>query len=192
MAYYDLKIMKALIMAGGKGSRMNYRNKAMIDLFGKPMIWYTINALRDANIDSIICAIRDKETGIYLAREGVHILQTEGKGYAIDLRYALDTIKDVTLVMPVDIPLINGKLINHIMEKSRLYGRECISIVVKKMLLNTFKIDNRFCKLYNGEEVCYTGISIIDASRLSDNMEEDLIIIDDYRLALNINSEYES
>lgn len=178
-------------MAGGKGSRMNYRNKAMLDLFGKPMIWYTINALRDANIDSIVCAIRDKETAIYLTREDVNILQTEGKGYSIDLRYALEAIKDVTLITPVDMPLLNAKLLNYIIGKSKMYKKECVSVMVKKMLLDTFKIDNKFCKIYNEEEVCYTGISVIDASRMSDNMEEDMMIIDDYRLAMNINSEYE-
>lgn len=175
-------------MAGGKGSRMGYRNKAMLDLFDKPMIWYVINALKNANVD-LICAVRDKETAAYLAREDVNVLQTEGKGYSLDLRYALDIIGDVTLVMPVDLPLVNASLINYIIDKSRLYKKGCLCIMVKKMLLDAFKIDNKFCKLYNGEEVCYTGISVINAK--SSKYIEEYLVIDDYRLALNINSEHE-
>lgn len=182
--------MKALIMAGGRGSRMNYRNKSMLNIFGKPMIWYMVNALRDAEIDCIICATGDKDTASYLARDNVYIIKTGGKGYSQDLRYALEIIRDQVLVTPVDLPLLNGKVIKHIIEKSRLYNKACISVMVKKMFLDALNINNKFCKLHNGKEVCYTGISIIDARRL-DDMEEDLMVIDDYRLALNVNTEDE-
>lgn len=177
-------------MAGGKARRMNYRNKAMINLYDKPMIWYVINALKHSKIDSIVCAVNNKDTASYASREGIYVLQTPGKGYSLDLRYALETLKnDKVLVMPVDLPLVNSKLINYIIEKS--YGKKgCICIMVKGMLIDKFGINNNFSKFVNGEELFYTGISIIDTSRL-DNLEEEYIVIDDYRLAINVNTEHE-
>lgn len=177
-------------MAGGKGRRMNYRNKAMIDLYGKPMIWYIINALKHSKIDSIICAVGNKETATYVSREGIHVLQTPGKGYSSDLIYALEVLKnDKVLVMPVDLPLINSTLINYIIDKSNPI-KGCICIMVKGMLIDKFGVNNTFSKLVDGEELYYTGVSVINTSRL-DRLEEEYIVIDDYRLAINVNTEHE-
>ncbi|RMF31541.1 MAG: hypothetical protein D6752_02050 [Candidatus Nitrosothermus koennekii] len=138
----------------------------------------------------MVCAANNKDTASYASREGIYVLQTPGKGYSLDLRYALETLKnDKVLVMPVDLPLVNSKLINYIIEKS--YDKKgCICIMVKGMLIDKFGINNNFSKFVNGEELFYTGISIIDTSRM-DNLEEEYIAIDDYRLAINVNTEHE-
>src|SRR5574341_199017 len=52
----------ALILAGGKGSRLGYREKALIDIKGRPLIAIVIERLEKA-VDNIIISVRDKEQG---------------------------------------------------------------------------------------------------------------------------------
>ncbi len=178
-------------MAGGKSSRMGYRNKPMIDIFGKPMIWYIINALRSSSkFDAIFCASNNEEIIEYVESNGVKSIRSEGKGYGVDLSSALSILKDRVFVTPADLPLLNARLVDHIIERSKACKGECISVMVKKIFIDEFKIDNRFCKRLD-DEICYTGISIIDASKGISKLEEEFVVIDDLRLAINVNSEHE-
>jgi molybdopterin-guanine dinucleotide biosynthesis protein A len=49
----------ALILAGGMGSRMGYREKALIDINGKPLIAFVIKNVEKA-VENIIISVRDK------------------------------------------------------------------------------------------------------------------------------------
>ena len=50
----------ALILAGGRGSRMGYREKALIDFKGRPLIETIIERLEKV-ADSIIISVRDRK-----------------------------------------------------------------------------------------------------------------------------------
>jgi len=49
----------AIVLAGGKGKRMGYREKALIALNGKPLIDYVVRSLERV-VDDIIISVRDK------------------------------------------------------------------------------------------------------------------------------------
>ncbi len=49
----------ALILAGGMGSRLGYREKALIDINGKPLIALIIERLEKV-VDNIIISVRDR------------------------------------------------------------------------------------------------------------------------------------
>jgi len=49
--------LPAIILAAGKSARfwpLNARHKSLLKIMGKPLIWYTINALREIGIGDII------------------------------------------------------------------------------------------------------------------------------------------
>ncbi len=71
----------ALILAGGMGSRLGYQEKALIDINGKPLIAYVIEALGKA-VDNIIISVRDREQG--------ELIDSRMPGY----RFAYDTYKN--------------------------------------------------------------------------------------------------
>jgi molybdopterin-guanine dinucleotide biosynthesis protein A len=52
----------AIILAGGKGKRMGYREKSLMDIDGKPLITYVIKSLENI-VDDIIISVRDKAQG---------------------------------------------------------------------------------------------------------------------------------
>ncbi len=52
----------ALILAGGMGSRLGYREKALMDFDGKPLILHVIEALKKV-VDNIMISVRDREQG---------------------------------------------------------------------------------------------------------------------------------
>ncbi len=56
-------MVTALIVAGGSGSRMGAdKNKLLLTLLGKPVIWYTLLAFEKAScIDEIVIAARDSD-----------------------------------------------------------------------------------------------------------------------------------
>ena len=49
----------AIILAGGKGKRMGYREKALMAFNGKPLITYVIKSMEKV-VDDIIISVRDK------------------------------------------------------------------------------------------------------------------------------------
>jgi molybdopterin-guanine dinucleotide biosynthesis protein A len=52
----------AIILAGGRGKRMGYREKALVDINGKPLVTYVIKSLEKI-VDEIIISVRDKTQG---------------------------------------------------------------------------------------------------------------------------------
>ena len=49
----------ALILAGGRGSRLGFREKSLIEVKGKPLIAFVIERL-ERSVDEIIISVRDE------------------------------------------------------------------------------------------------------------------------------------
>ena len=83
--------MKALILAGGRGSRLNEftkdKNKSMIKLFEKPLIEYNLEHALEAEVSEIIIVVGYKKEEVmkYVGKEygGIkvnYVLQKKQKG----------------------------------------------------------------------------------------------------------------
>jgi molybdopterin-guanine dinucleotide biosynthesis protein A len=66
----------AVILAGGKGSRLNFVEKALLDFHGKPILSHIIETLSRC-VDEIIVVARDKEQQRRLHLDGVTIVRDE-------------------------------------------------------------------------------------------------------------------
>lgn len=93
--------MKALILAGGRGSRLNRlteeQNKSMIKLFEKPLIQYNLDDAVEAGVKEIIIVIGYKGEQIkraighdYKGTPVRYVLQKEQRG----LVHAIDCAKE--------------------------------------------------------------------------------------------------
>lgn len=102
--------MQAVILAAGESLRfwpLNTRNKSLIKIMGKPLIWYTINSLKEAGIKEIIVVqgpkmdiendLRKYDLGIKIQ----YVIQAEPKGMGDALFQAKDFLDNKFMLLDV-------------------------------------------------------------------------------------------
>lgn len=103
------------------------------------------------------------------------------------------------LFMPIDVPLLSKKTLKRILSINQ--ETPCISIVIDKNLVTRRGfMPTPFTTKINNHEYCYSGISLVDISQLlnkadrtpiTNKIEETAVIINDHKLAFNINTNEE-
>ncbi len=184
--------MIGLVMAGGKGIRMNLDNEKLLLKYKKPVILNVIDSLKNSNCFSKILAITSSnspKTKKLLQENNVETFDTPGIGYVEDLNLALKTINDTVLVTSGDLPLLDKEVIQKIVTR---YNSQNIwtSILVTNKFLTTLGIKSDYSVNFNNQVCHYTGISLVNSEKISslENLEENYIIIDDKRIAFNLNT----
>ena len=184
--------MIGLVMAGGKGIRMNLDNEKLLLKYKKPVILHVIDSLKNSNCFSKIISITSSnspQTKKLLQENNVEIFDTPGIGYVEDLNLALKTINDIVLVSSGDLPLLDKEIIQKIVNH---YNSQNIwtSILVTNKFLTTFGIESEYSVNFDNQKCHYTGISLINSQKITslETLEENFIIIDDKRIAFNLNT----
>ena len=114
--------LHAIILAGGKGTRMHSdMPKCAYPFCGKPMINYIIDSCKQANIEDIIVVVGYKaEELIKCLPDSVrYVTQHEqlGTGHAaMCARDLLEGKDGLTLIFPGDMPLIDKETITNLIE----------------------------------------------------------------------------
>ena len=182
--------MICLIMAGGKGTRMNTKQEKLLLEYKKPVIMHVVDALKNSNCFSRIIAATSSnspETEKTLRQSGVEIISTSGKDFVSDLNFVLRQLDDSVFITSGDLPLLDDKIIKQISEN---YNPKNVwtSIVTTNKFLNSIGINSEYTT--KNKEYVYSGISLVNASEINnlESIEEDLVVIDDKRIGLNINT----
>ena len=184
----------ALVMAGGKGTRMACsKEKPLLHVGSKPVIEYVLAALKNAKkVTSIVVAISDytPKTAKLMLQFPVSVIKTPGKEYVSDMRYAVKNLNlHTVLVIGADLPLITGEVVDDIIERYERCGKPALSVVVpmetkEKLGLGgeyPFKVDNIW--------VVPAGINVIDGQRINEEkLDEEIHIMDQKEVAVNINT----
>ena len=184
--------MIGLVMAGGKGIRMNLDNEKLLLKYKKPVILHVIDSLKNSNCFSKIISITSSnspKTKKLLQENNVETFDTPGIGYVEDLNLALKTINDIVLVSSGDLPLLDEEIIQKIVTH---YNSQNIwtSILVTNKFLTTLGIESDYYVNFDNQKCHYTGISLINSQKITslETLEENFIIIDDKRIAFNLNT----
>jgi len=184
--------MIGLVMAGGKGIRMNLDNEKLLLKYKKPVILHVVDSLKNSNCFSKILAITSSnspKTKKLLQENNVETFDTPGIDYVRDLNLALKTISDVVLVTSGDLPLLDKEVIQKIVNQ---YDSQNIwtSILVTNKFLTTLGIESDYSVNFDNQVCHYTGISLVNSEEISslENLEENYVIIDDKRIAFNLNT----
>jgi len=184
--------MIGLVMAGGKGTRMNLGNEKLLLKYKKPIILHVVDSLKDSNCFSKIFALTSSnspKTKKLLQKNNIEIFNTSGIGYVEDLTFILQSTNDSVLVTSGDLPLLDDKIIKKIVKH---YNPEKIwtSILVTNKFLTRLGLESDYFINYNDEVCNYTGISLINANKInsSKNLDQNYIVIDDKRIAFNLNT----
>ncbi|HUZ50588.1 MAG TPA: bifunctional UDP-N-acetylglucosamine diphosphorylase/glucosamine-1-phosphate N-acetyltransferase GlmU [Candidatus Dormibacteraeota bacterium] len=103
--------VRAIVLAAGKGTRMKSSTpKVLHELCGRPMLWYTLAALREAGIGDIV-VVANEELEPHVAAFGVPtVLQREQLGTGHAVRVALEGIAPLAggriVIAYADMPLV--------------------------------------------------------------------------------------
>ena len=184
--------MIGLIMAGGKGTRMNSDNEKLLLEYKKPVILHVVDSLNDSQCFSNILALTSSNspnTKKLLQENNIEVFDTSGIGYVEDLTLVLQSRSDSMLVTSGDLPLLDEEIIQKIV-KNYNPEKTWTSILVTNKFLTTLGLESDYSIHYNNQKCNYTGISLINANKInsSKNLDENYIIINDKRIAFNLNT----
>ena len=187
--------MIGLVMAGGKGTRMKSNEEKQLLPYKQPLVLHVIDALKNSNyFEKIIAATspNSPQTKNILVENNITIIETSGEGFVTDLNNILKQLDDFVLVSSGDLPLLDGDIIKQIIDNVN-HDKTWTSIVTTKSFQNSLNLEPECISKLNDEDYAQTGISIVNASKISnlDTIEEDYLIIDDKRVCFNINTKNE-
>ncbi len=98
------KIRSAFVLAGGKGTRLGKlaptQQKAMLPVFGKPILEHVVGSLQDAGVEKIIIAVNHKS-------EQVIDYFQDGRRYGITISYVLDTFASTAEALSRSLDLLD-------------------------------------------------------------------------------------
>jgi adenosylcobinamide-phosphate guanylyltransferase len=183
--------MIGLVMAGGKGSRMNLSEEKLLLKYKKPVILHVVDALKNSECFSQIVAATSQnspKTKNLLEENGIKVFETLGNGYVKDLNTVLKSFDDYVLVVSGDLPLLDEQIIKQIANQKS--DNVWLSFLVTKEFLDLYNIKQQYQTRFEGKECTFTGISLVNAKKISslDSVKENYVILDDKRIAFNLNT----
>ncbi len=184
--------MIGLIMAGGKGTRMQSSQEKLLLEYKKPLILHVIDALKNSNCFEKIIAVTSQnspQTQKIIAENDVEVLETSGENFVTDLNYVLKKLDDYIFVTSGDLPLLDENIVKQIVDTTNP-EKIWTSIVTTTSFQSSLNLDSECIISFNGEDHIHTGISIVNSNKIKnlDFVEEDYLVINDKRVCLNINT----
>ena len=184
--------MIGLVMAGGKGTRMDISNEKLLLEYKKPVIFHVIDALKNSHCFSqviVATSPNSPDTKHILEQNRIETLSTPGNGYVNDLNFLLQKMSGFVFVASGDLPLLDEEIIQIMTEK---FNSENVwtSFLVSKKFLNSLGLESSLLVNSDNIECTYTGISIINVNKIKNlnSVKENYIILDDKRIAFNLNT----
>jgi len=190
--------MIGLVMAGGKGTRMQGNEEKLLLEYKKPLVLHVIDALQKSNcFEKIIAATspNSPQTQKILSDNNVKIFETLGENFVIDLNNILKELDDCVFVTSGDLPLLDETIVKQIVNTTNS-EKTWVSVLTTKSFQSSLNLDTECLVSLNGEDHVHTGISIVNASKIKnlDSVKENYLIINDKRVCFNVNtkSDFES
>ncbi len=179
-------------MAGGKGTRMDISNEKLLLEYKKPVIFHVIDALKNSHCFSqviVATSPNSPDTKHVLEQNRIETLSTPGNGYVNDLNFLLQKMSGSVFVTSGDLPLLDEEIIQIMTEKFNSKN-VWTSFLVSKKFLNSLGLESSLLVNSDNIECTYTGISIINANKIKNlnSVKENYIILDDKRIAFNLNT----
>ena len=183
--------MDALVMAGGKGSRLRMGEKPLVKLFGRSLIDYVVSALLDSSADRIFVAATENVpmTRKWALERELGVVDTKGKGFVTDMVEAVEMagVAEPILIVMADLPLVTPDLIDEIMETYEKRPEPALSTHTPLDLHR--RLGRRPDSLFNyrSQLIVPSGINILDGANIREEQEDYHLIMERIELAVNVN-----
>lgn len=184
----------ALLMAGGKGTRMKLpEEKPMIKVGGKPMIRHVLDALIKAGkVNEIVVVVsrHTPKTAEAVGRFPVKVIETPGEGYVPDMRYAVKRLKlNTVITISADIPLVTSGIIDEAVERYERCGKPALAVAVPAETRERLGLALDYVLEEAGRRLVPAGINLIDGRRIDEaELDEEVLVIDREEVAINVNT----
>jgi len=185
----------ALLMAGGRGARMRHTlEKPLIPVCGKAMVEWVLGAIQGSKrVNRVIVAVSPNtpETAQRVrSTSGVDIIETPGKGYHEDMKYAIMKEKlKTTLVVSADLPLISPEIIDRVIEEYEKSRKPALMVAARREFYEQLGLHPNFTNSHGHSSIIPVGINVLDGARIDeDELEEEVLLLERIEIAANINS----
>ena len=186
----------ALIMAGGRGSRMGLPvEKPLLPFLGKPLVDWVTEAVASAKKVSefyVVTSTNTPETEKHCLNRGWKILRTDANGYHDDLKQAVSKVNFMgsLLTMSSDVPAITGRFLDKVISEFEVCGKDFLAVFVPIKTRLDVGLSISSTDEYKSEQYGVTGVNIINGSKIQGNsrIETSIIITQETEVLLNINT----
>ena len=168
--------MEALVMAGGKGTRMGFCGveKPMIEVGGVYTVERVVNALNDSkNIDSILVSVSPNtpDTERYLNEIGVETVRTSGEDYVQDLHDAFRILKGkYVLTCPSDMPLLRSYTVDAFVDYFQKNPNDSMTAIIEEEVVVKSGFTPSFDFEFEGKDWVLSGMNIMDRKKILDDV----------------------
>ncbi len=183
--------MDALVMAGGRGSRLKMGEKPLVTLFGRPLIDYVTAALQGSQVQRILVATTDNvpKTREWAEGRELEVVETAGRGFVADMVSAVLAagITDPIMIIMADLPLVTADLIDDIVDIYEQRPEPALSTHTPLSLHS--RLGRRPDSLFNyrGQLIVPSGINVLDGADIEKEQEDYHLIMERMELAVNVN-----
>jgi len=187
----------ALVMAGGKATRMNAQvEKPLLEVGGGSMIEHVMSALKESKrVDRIIVAVSKStpETARRARELKAEVTETPGEGYVSDMRYAIRKLGlHVVLTVSADLPFITSEIVDQAVEKYRSCAKPSLAVMSPADVYERLDLKPEYIFDVDGRGLVPIGLNIIDGSRIDEpELEETVLVTASEDLAFNVNTPQE-
>lgn len=191
--------MEALVMAGGKGTRMGFCGveKPMIEVGGVYTVERVVNALKESkNIDRILVSVSPNtpDTERYLKEIGVETIRTSGEDYVEDLHDSFNILTGkYVLTCPSDMPLLRSYTVDAFVDYFLKNPDDSMTAIIEEDVVTNSGFTPSFDFEYEGKKWVISGMNIMDRQKILSNvvLNYSYFMTDWVDLAINMNTEYE-
>ncbi|OFV67981.1 hypothetical protein DRN98_05585 [Methanosarcinales archaeon] len=156
--------MIAVVMAGGKATRLGCVEKPMVKLGGIPLIDHVMRPLIELDIETIVAVSKNtQDTTVYCQRSNYEVVMTSGNDYHEDLFHLTEQFGAILTIVS-DIPFLTPAHIKAILKADRMRD----SVVGCTMVHDV---------------ITPFGLNIVDGTT------DRYLLFDDYYVGININSQ---
>jgi adenosylcobinamide-phosphate guanylyltransferase len=184
----------ALLMAGGKGTRLKTKGeKPLIKVGGKPMIQHVLEALKGATkVNDIIVVVsrHTPKTATFARKQGLKVLQTPGKGFCLDAKYAIEKLKlETVLTICADLPLITSEFIDKVVTHYEQSKKPALTVMAPLEIYAKSGLSADYVFNVEGRSLVPIGVNVLNGKMIREKkLEEEILIIDDVKVAANVNT----
>jgi len=183
--------MLALILAGGEGARLGMGEKPLVDLCGRPMVAFVLDAFAGAGIEVMVVASRRTPmTRNYLRAQGIPFYRAKGAGYIEDI---VETATELEIRGPLftsvaDIPCLRQEHVEEILKAYHSEEKPALSSWVHRDLCSPGGCRAEYTETVDGVPAVPVGVNILLGERIREPQEERRLLLHDPALARNVNT----